>query len=360
MNIAIAGGGSIGTHLAVLCAEKKHTVMIYTSNPTVFSTKLCTINENNKITHIGEIELATNNAAEAFARADWIFVTVPQSRLAEMADIIFPYVKPGVKIGLIPGTGGGECYFKKCADRGAVIYGVQRVPAEARTLEYGKSVMTAKYIDKLHVAAFDPKHTEDCADLVSYLTGVPYVTVPNYLNLTLSPSTAVLHAARLYTLFKNYGGIGSYEKSPFFYGDWDNESSELVLKCDGEISKIRGALDSFDLSFVRSLKEYYGCETPGDLTEMIRSSELFKGVVTPMVTTEDGCIPDFNSRYFTSDISYGLAIFVQIAGFIGVDADNMKTIMKWYRDLPDVSLRGFDYRDHDINSINDFIKFYST
>lgn len=359
MNIAIAGGGSIGTQFAVLCAEKKHTVMIYTSHPTSFSTKLCTFNENNKITHIGEIQSATNNAAEAFSRADWIFVTVPQSRLAETANIIFPYVKPGLKIGLIPGTGGGECFFRQCAERGAVIYGVQKAPSNAKILDHGRSVMTGKYIDKLHAAALDPKHTEDCADVVSYLTGVPYVTVPNYLNITLAPSDAVLHACRLYTLFKDYNGTDTYDNIPLFYEDWDDRSSELVLKCDEELSRIRSALDMFDLSFVRSLKEQYECETAAELTGKIRSIELYKGVTAPMVKSGDKYIPELDSGYFTSDIPYGLSVFVQIADFLGVDVSNMKTIMKWYRSLPDVSLRGFDYRDHDINNIDDLIKFYS-
>ena len=359
MNIAIAGGGSIGTQLAVHCAEKKHNVIIYTSNPTAFSTKLCTVNENNKITHFGEIKLATNNAAEAFARADWIFVTVPQFRLAETASEIFPYVKSGLKICLVPGTGGGECFFRKCAERGAVIYGIQRVPGDPRVLEYGKSVMTARYIDKIRVAALERANTEDCADIASYLLGVPYESVPNYLNLTLAPSNSVLNVSRLYTLFRDYDGSRPYIKIPLFYGAWDNESSETALKCDEEIGKIRGALDMFDLSFAGSLKEFYECETPEELTERIRSIELIKNVPAPMAATEIGCIPNMSARCFMNDFGFGLSVFIQIADLLGIDAVTMKTILKWYRGLPDASLRGFDYREHGIENLDDFIKFYS-
>ena len=359
MNIAIAGGGSIGTQLAVHCAEKKHTVVVYTSDPTAFYNKLCIFSENNKITHMGEIQVATTSAAEAFSRADWIFVAVPSARLAEMAGIIYPYVKPGVKIGLVPGTGGGECFFKNCADRGAVVYGLQRPPAEARLLEYGKSVMTGQYIEKLHAAALDPASSEDCADIASYLTGVPYVTVPNYLNITLVPSDAVLRACRLYTLFRDYDGKRSYDKIPYFYEDWDNESSKLVLKCDEEIGKICSKLDMFDLSFVGSFKEHYGCETPSELTERIRSTVVYKGVTAPVTVTKDSCIPDLSSGYFTSDIPFGLSVFVQIADLAGVDVPNMKAIMEWHKSLPGISLRGFDYREHGVKNMDDFIKFYS-
>ncbi|MCH5193687.1 MAG: NAD/NADP octopine/nopaline dehydrogenase family protein [Oscillospiraceae bacterium] len=359
MNIAIAGGGSIGTQFAVHCAEKKHNVIIYTSNPTAFSTKLCTVNENSKITHFGEIKSATNDAAEAFSRADWIFVTVPQYRLAEMASIIFPYVKPGLKICLVPGAGGGEHFFSKCAERGAVIYGLQRVPAEARVLDYGRSVMTGKYTDKLRVAAFDPENTDDCADIASYLLGVPYESVPNYLSLTLAPSNAVLNVSRLYTLLKDYEESKTYIKIPLFYGEWDNESSETALKCDEEIAEIRDALDMFDLSMAGSLKEFYDCETPEELTERIRGAELSKGIPAPMAATAMGCIPNFTARCFMNDFGFGLSVYVQTAELLGIDAVTMKTVMKWYRSLPDVSLREFNYRDHGINNIDDLIKFYS-
>ena len=359
MNIGIAGGGSIGTQLAVHCAEKKHSVVVYTSDPTAFYNKLCVFNENNKITHMGEIQTATTNAAEAFSRADWIFVTVPMSRFDETAGVIYPYVKPGVKIGLVPGTGGGECFFRKCADRGAVVYGLQRPPSEAKLMGYGKSVMTGKYIEKLCVAALDTASTEDCADIASYLTGVPYEVLPNYLNITLAPSDAVLRACRLYTLFRDYEVGRSYDRIPLFYEEWDDESSERVLKCDEEIGKICSALDMFDLSHVGSFREYYDCETASELTGKLRSTGLFKEVTAPMTVTKDSCIPDLGSEYFRSDIPFGLSIFVQIAGFLGVDVPNMKYILKWHRSLPGVSLNGFDYREHGINNIDDFIKFYS-
>lgn len=359
MNIGIAGGGSIGTQLAVHCAEKKHSVVVYTSDPTAFYNKLCIFSEKNKITHMGEIQTATTNAAEAFSRADWIFVAVPMSRLAETAGVIYPYVKPGVKIGLVPGTGGGECFFKKCADRGAVVYGLQRPPSEAKLLGYGKAVMTGKYLDKLCAAALDSANTEDCADVASYLLGVPYETLPNYLNITLAPSGSVLRACRLYTLFRDYEVGRSYDKIPLFYEDWDNESSELVFKCDEEMVKICSALDMFDLSHVGSFKEHYDCETAAELTEKLRSTELFKEVTVPMKVDRDSCIPDLSSEYFRSDIPFGLSVFVQTAGFLGVDVPNMEAVLEWYKSLPDVSLQGFDYREHGINNIDDFIKFYS-
>ena len=225
---------------------------------------------------------------------------------------------------------------------------------------------SSEYISLVFGLYFNPAtvayHEED-GRLLSALLGVPYETLPNYLNITLAPSDAVLRACRLYTMFldyvPDYGGKSSYDRIPFFYEDWDNESSELVLKCDEEIGRICSALDMFDLSHVGSFREYYGCETASELTGKLRSTELFKGVPAPMKVTKDSCIPDLGSEYFTSDIPFGVSIFVQIADFLGVDVPNMKAILEWYRSLPDVSLRGFDYREHGIRNIDDLIKFYS-
>ncbi|MFR3264577.1 MAG: NAD/NADP octopine/nopaline dehydrogenase family protein [Blautia massiliensis (ex Durand et al. 2017)] len=35
-------------------------------------------------------------------------------------------------------------------------------------------------------------------------------------------------------------------------------------------------------------------------------------------------MPDFNSRYFTADFSYGLVILIQIAEYVNIDVPNMR------------------------------------
>lgn len=313
MNITIVGGGNVGTQFAVHCAEKKHRVIIYSSKPESFSKELTIIDENNKEIHKGLIYKATNSAKEAFSNAEIIFVTVPAFAMKDIADKIYPYIKEGVKIGLIPGTGGGECAFKECLTKKAIIFGLQRVPSVARLIEYGKKVCATGYRKELFVAALPNKCTEECVNDIANIFNMQCNKLPNFLNLTLTPSNPILHTTRLKTIFNDYKENKVYESVPLFYEEWDNNSSELLLKCDEEVQEICRKLSMFDLSVVKSLKEHYESANIEELTNKIRSIQSLKGLKTPVIEKNEKYIPDLNSRYFIADFNFGLTILIQIA-----------------------------------------------
>ena len=95
------------------------------------------------------------------------------------------------------------------------------------------------------------------------------------------------------------------------------------------------------------------------MTKKISGIKGFKGLESPVIRVGNMFIPDFNSRYFTSDFSYGLAILVQIAEFIGVNTPNMNETLNWYFDVTDNKGDYFKYSDYGIKGIDDFFKFYS-
>lgn len=69
MKITIAGGGNIGTQFAVHIAEKGHEVIMFTSNPGIFSGSLSIIDKEGNTIHEGKISLATNDPEKAFRTA---------------------------------------------------------------------------------------------------------------------------------------------------------------------------------------------------------------------------------------------------------------------------------------------------
>lgn len=140
MNITIVGGGNIGTQFAVHCSEQGNRVTVFTTRPNEFSSTLSIVDENDNVVNIAKINLATDDEKLAFSEADLIFVTVPAYLMSSMASKILPYVKNGMRICLVPGTGGGECAFKQCIEKGCILFGLQRVPSVARLIEYGKRV----------------------------------------------------------------------------------------------------------------------------------------------------------------------------------------------------------------------------
>ena len=357
MNITVVGGGNVGTQFAVHCAEKGHLVTIYTNHPEKFSKELQIVNQDGVVVHQGTINRVTQCAKEAFAEAELIFVTVPSFCMKDVAAKILPYAQIGMKIGLIPGTGGGECAFRKCMEKGCTVFGLQRVPSVARLVEYGKVVKAIGYRSLLHVAAMPKDKTKECCMLMEEIFDIDCEMLDNYLNLTLTPSNPILHTVRLYVIFKDYFSGRLYEQIPLFYEEWDDETSALIFSCDGEVQEICRRIDINQLKQVKSLKIHYESETPEMLTQKIRSIQGFKGLKTPVDEVNGKYIPDLQSRYFTADFSYGLSILLQIAKFVNCDAINMKKVMSWYCNIA-IETDEFSYSEYDIYNLEQFKKFY--
>ena len=358
MKITVIGGGNIGTQFAVHCSQQNDTC-IYTSTPEVFIPDIRIIDENSRITLTGKNIRATYDADIAFKNADYIFITYPAFMLGKIAEDLLPFAHDGLHIGIIPGTGGGECAFREHIKKGATLFGLQRVPSVARLTEKGKEVRAVGYRAQLYVAALPHEKARKIARTVEDIFGISCDSMPNYLNLTLTPSNPILHTTRLRTLFGDYRKGVFYDRVPLFYEEWNDESSELLFKCDAEVQQICAALSEFDLSFVKSLKDHYENHTIQGFTAKLRSITGFKGLPSPMIQTDRGYIPDFSSRYFSADFPYGLSILVQIGEFLGLNISNMKETLEWYRKVSD-NTDEFSFADFGINDLESFLKFYRT
>ena len=357
MKITIVGGGNIGTQFAVHCAEKGHEVIVYTSVPELFENHLVIVDDYGKITHEGNIRSATADPEIAFRGAELIMVTVPATVMKTTADIIYEHSDDRSIIGVVPGNGGSECAFCSCITRGNIFFGIERVPAIARLVQKGKIVKSTGYRDELHVAALPHKNVERCAALIQDIFDINTVAIPNFLNLTMTPSNPILHTTRLRTIFHDWSEGKTYNQVPLFYEDWTDRSSELLIACDKEVQEICLALKELDLSFVRSLREHYESPTVSAMTKKITSIKAFAGLPTPTVKVHDGFIPDLHSRYFTADFSYGLSIIQQIAVFAGIKTPNIDDTMDWYRRIA-IEKNEFSYTDYGITDLSTFMWFY--
>lgn len=359
MKVTIYGGGNIGTQFAVHYAETGNEVTIFTSKPEKFAKHLTVVDKHGTILHEGDLALATDDAAEAFSDADVIFIIVPSFLMESAAENVTPFVRSGMFIGIIPGNGGGEVAFQDAIDKGAVIFGLQRVPSVARLIEYGKSVCATGYRDTLYVAALPKSYTKKACEIIETGLQIKCKGLPDYLNLTLTPSNPILHTTRLMTLFKNYiPGKTIYKHVPLFYEEWTDETTELLFKCDDEVQGLCSELKDFDLSGVKSLKLHYENNTVRGFTNKIRSIEGFKGLETPTVAVDGGYIPDLDSRYFIADFNYGLFVIMQVADIIGYQMFNCQMISKWYQRIMKQGSGVFSYQKFGITDKESFNKFY--
>ena len=357
MKTTIVGGGNIGTQFAVHCAEKKHEVTVYTSTPGIYQKHLNTVDEDGNTSHEGDIAGATDNPEVAFRNADFIMVTLPSTMMRTAADLIYDHTDSHPIIGVVPGNGGSECAFRKCIERGNTFFGLERVPAIARLVKKGATVKSTGYRDELHVASIPASKSEMCCELIQGIFDMHTKSIPNFLNLTMTPSNPILHTTRLRTLFKDYKPGVVYINMPLFYEEWDDASSELLIACDEEVQEICRALPEYQLEYVKSLRAHYESPTVEAMTKKISSIAAFKGLTTPTVEVEGGVIPDLHSRYFTADFSYGLTILKQVADLAGVSTPNIVATMQWYKDIA-IEHNEFRFEDFGITDMKSFEEFY--
>lgn len=357
MNITVIGGGNVGTQLAVHCAASGHNVIIYTSKPQLFSKHLKITDRIGNTLLSAEIQGAVNDLSAAMRSADMVIVTLPAFCMDDIAQKMEKYIRKGMIILLVPGTGGSEFAFDRCRNKGAVICGLQRVPSVARLAEYGRNVCAEGYRSCLYLASLSAEKTDEVCRIIQNILSIECRPLPDYLNLTLTPSNPVLHTSRLRTIFKDCMKKDGYSSLPLFYEEWSDESSELLFKMDDEVQQICQKLQKFDLSYVRSLKEHYESKTPGELTKKIRSISGFKGLPTPSVEHDGLFFPDFSSRYFTADFPYGLAVLIQIAELYNIEIPNMKSTMEWYYEAAGRK-KEFRLQQYNINSVSDLEHFY--
>ena len=409
MKITIAGGGNIGTQFAVHIAEKGHEVIMFTSNPGVFSGRLSIVDKEGNTIHEGTIGQATNDPGKAFRGSDVIIITMPPTMMIPLSEMIYDNTDESTIIGFVPGNGGFELAFRKCIERGNIFFGIDRVPVIARLTKRGREVCCSGYKDELYVGAIPSKHTEKCAALIESIFDTPCVRLPGFMALTLTPSNPILHTARLRTIFNDYRPGVTYDSLPLFYEDWDDASSELLLACDDEIQDICRALPGFGLEYVISERTFYKVKSTEQMTKAISSEESLKGLTTPSVKAEaaeikgrglggirtrrkflseriarhierraywrermekrmaaccdeqkeetgNTFIPDLHSRYFTADFPYGLSVIQQIGNIAGVDMPNIDSLIDWYDEIAIVNdkLIISDYGISDMDTLREF------
>lgn len=333
MKITVIGGGNVGLIMATEMAAKGHDVFVYTSKPEKWSKELEVYDATEQLVCRGNIALATDSLEEAMQGASYIWITHPARVFDELSAKMEPYVTGGQKIGVVPGSGGAEFAFRKLIEKGCILFGLQRVHTIARLKEYGKSSYMLGRKPCLQLAAIPSRQAAQIAETVSFTFDLPCEVLPNYLNVTLTPSNPILHTTRLYSLFRDCDQGKHYPKNILFYENWDDVSSEMLIACDDELQNLCKILP-VDTSQVVSLQDYYDSHSVSLMTKKICSIQAFKGLTSPMIQTSEGWVPDFSSRYFTTDFPYGLKVMIEMARLFQVPVPVMEKVWQWYEQLP--------------------------
>jgi len=331
MNICIIGGGNIGALMAAeFSLSKKHNVRLLTSKASLFSNELIIDDWNDGAQKVSRIDMISADKEKALKGAQVVFITVPALALPQLVGEIYPYVDEGAFIGMIPGSGGTEFYLKRFLNKNCVIFGFQRVHAISRMKEQGRVVSNQGRKNELFISCLPHSRSQDVKQLVEDLFNIPCVVYQNFLNVTFTPSNQILHTSRIYCLFKDCTPDTEYPAQGYFYKDWDDTSSKVLINCDKELQEICRALP-FDLSGVKSLLLHYGVSDYKEMTAKLASIKAFENIKTPMIRTESGnFVPDKENRYFTNDFPFGLCVVRGFADILKVPTPEIDKVLKWY------------------------------
>ena len=333
LNICICGGGNLGHVMAgYLASQGLHCVNVLTGHPEKWSDSL-KINVKNLSTAEplnGKLNLVTSDAVQVIPDADMVFICLPGPHIKPMLERIRPYLKKNTIVGSIVSNTGFFFHAHEVIPT-QTVFGFQRVPFISRVVEYGKEADLLGSKKSLSLCV-ENGNGNAIRMTIEHLLHTPVKLLGNFYEVSLSNSNPLLHPARLYTMWKDWTPLVQYERIPPFYAEWDDDASQLLIDMDNELQELLKHLPVDPLS-VPSILDYYESTDASSLSCKIRSIPAFKSIMSPMKKTENGFIPDLDSRYFTEDFECGTFYIRDTARLNGIETPAIDMVCEWYEKL---------------------------
>ncbi len=328
MKICICGGGNLGHVVAgFVAAQKQHDISVLTRHPERWSKDL-TIEAPRGTTFSGHLDGIFSEGKNAVEDADIVLLCLPGYAIPQTLQEIRDFLKPGAAVGSVVSSTG---FFFEAIDllpSAQPLFGFQRVPFIARTIEYGNSARLMGYKDSLNMAVEHCEDPESLRNTLAEIFKTPINLLTSHYEASISNSNPLMHTSRLYSLWKDWHEGKVYAQVPLFYDDWTEEAALLYIQMDNELQALLELLPVRKGS-IPSVLNYYESNDASSLARKLRSIEAFKGIMAPMKKTEGGFVPDISSRYFTEDFPYGLALIYRLAHKNNVDTPVIDMIYNW-------------------------------
>ena len=329
MNVFVYGGGNIAHSLAAKISQTQ-PVTVITRRPTSWTRRLSF--EQGGKTVESRFDVSATEDARAVSATELIFVALPQFAIEETLDRIVPYLNAGSTVAFVPAPARIVRYAELLASRGINVVGFQRVPYISRIVEYGRAVRISDDRDVYRIVVSDSSLTYAWNEWCPLWFGGRAEYLSSFLTLAFSNSNPLLHPSRLVVLFKDWRNK-TFPDNPPFYGEWTDESSELYISADSEMREVMSRYPIDMQRDYESVLDHYCVKTACELTVKLRSIPSFRTILSPMLRTVDGWVPDFSSRYFTEDVQFGLAELLQFAETVGVQVPTMRMLYDGVNDL---------------------------
>ncbi len=297
----------------------------------------------------GRPDRVSKFAKEICKEADLILMPLPAFAHEQTLLQIGSSLKEEAIIGAIPARSGFEYaalkILKDNHKEKVKIFGMQTLPWACRIKEYAASVNILGKKKWVGMAAFPHKITFELTSFLSRVLDLKIESLPNMLTLTLANVGQIIHPGIMYGLFKGKEQA-TYQKEtiPLFYQGVTKEIAKTLKAMSDEIlvltEKIKALDKNVNLDHVLALKDWliYSYESSiadkSSLQSCFVTNSAYQGLCAPMKKiNNDYFLPDFQARYLTEDVPFGLIVIKSIAQLVAVETpvidEIILTISQW-------------------------------
>jgi hypothetical protein len=351
MRIAICGGGNAAHTLAgLLSAATSNQVRVFTAfedearrwQQNMAEGGVTVTSRHGQIT--GRPELVSADPKQAISQAELVLLATPAFAHQPVLEKISPYLESGALIGAIPARG---C-FDLCARRALgkkfpllVVFGMQTLPWACRIVHYGREVNVLGIKTAVALSALPAQRQAEVVETITQLIGITATPIANFLSLTLAGTGQLIHPGIMYGLFHAWDNQ-PFKSPPLFYQGIDNATAEILQGLSDEVQRLRVHLEErfvgLDLSDVQPLIHWLQRSYQEDIADCSSlkssfvSNRSYAGLRAPMNPVEGGFAPDFNARYLSEDIPFGLIATRGVAELCGLETPIIDQVILWAQD----------------------------
>lgn len=279
--------------------------------------------------------------AEVVPECNVILIPLPSFAYVGTLEAIAEHIRPGAFIGATPGQGGFDYIAKAILGPKAqdfTIFAIQPMPFNCRISEFGKLVNVQQFENEYTVSATPRSRAGRAIEIAASILGKTCTDARHFMSATLCPLNANIHPQRMYVVLKDWAPGIVLDENPLFYEQMGAEDGRLMNETSAEVQRIVKHLSirhGLDLKVPTVYESEFGsfpdpsCKT---VDQLFAKSPAYKGFRCPFMRVGDGWEPDFENRYFTEDVPYGLCVWKGIAELCGVATPTIDMLLEWVQD----------------------------
>jgi len=284
--------------------------------------------------------------AEVIPSADIVLIVVPAYGHAAVLRRIDPYLSPKTILGCLPARAGFEFDAAQLSTWQTEIVGLQSLPWSTRVTKPGQLVHIGAVKQQVLLAALPPRRAVSIAHQLTSVLGTRVLPCRSFLGLTLGNPGQIIHPGLMYGHFHSWHGQEYDERTiPLLYAQASDETGTFVERMSREVIAVARKIEAESGGMLNLkhaavpihdwLRRAYGHVTADTRTvaTCFRTGPI-QARKAPMRDTRPGkFVPDFDYRYLSEDVPFGLVATRALADVVKIDTPAIDEVLGWAQSM---------------------------